>query len=123
MAQSTGITVIALSQLTTQEYNKDGSVKAPRMDDLRESRQISQDADIILLLYRPWPDNKDKQGRVLLVRKNKEGELGSIDLDFDGKYQTFARPGEVYEPLREDYDYLPNDTPVPFEPEQTQMKF
>ena len=44
-AQSTNMLVIALSQL-----NRGGAGQMPSMEDLRESGQIEQDADEILLL-------------------------------------------------------------------------
>ena len=101
MAQSTGITVIALAQLTrpdeTPEMRREGTkvvptgvmlTKAPDMHHLRESGQIEQDADVILMLYRPRSDSTD---RMMLIRKNKEGELRSMELGFDGKYQTFGK--------------------------------
>lgn len=88
MAQSTGITVIGLSQLNRPEVRKDGSYAPPGLSNLRESGQIEQDADIVLMVYRPHPDRDE---RMLLVRKNKEGECGSMELDFDGQHQTFSR--------------------------------
>ena len=51
MAQSLGITVIALSQL-----NRDGKDK-PTMEDLRDSGQVEQDADAILLLHNIGENN------------------------------------------------------------------
>jgi len=71
-------------------------------------------------VYRPHPDSED---RMLLIRKNKEGRLGSIALNFDGQYQTFKRkPSDKYAQLHRDirnagkeFMRLPDDTPVPFE--------
>lgn len=76
-AQQTGTTVIALSQL-----NRGGADRPPCMEDLRESGQIEQDADVILLLH------NDTDYKVIIA-KNKEGETGEIPMDFDGKRQTF----------------------------------
>lgn len=88
LAQSTGITVVALSQLSRPE--KEGSKpKAPGMSALRQSGQIEQDADVIMLLYREDPTARQSK-RLLKVAKNKEGEAGGIlRLDFDGATQTF----------------------------------
>lgn len=79
MAQSLGITVVALSQL-----NRAGS-GAPRMEDLRESGQIEQDADLIMLLH----NDKDKGEYTVIVAKNKEGITGAVPMRFDGAKQTF----------------------------------
>lgn len=87
-AQSTGITVIGLSQLTRPLKNG-GKRGAPRMSDLRETGQWEQDADAIMLLYLE-DDNAPNSRRICNVEKNKEGELGRIYLHFDGATQTFS---------------------------------
>ena len=87
--QRAGITIVALSQLTRPERTK-GKRLAPRMSDLRESGQLEQDADTVMLLYRENPDDPESR-RVLAVEKNKEGQLGQMYLRFDGDTQTFRR--------------------------------
>ena len=126
MAQSTGITVIALAQLTRPDKHKGKDTPPPELSSLRESGQIEQDADIVFMVYRPKQESDD---RMLLIRKNKEGRLGSIALDFDGRYQTFTRKvSDKYRQLHKDiraagrearaFQKLPDDTPVPFEEDQ-----
>ncbi|MEG2120198.1 MAG: DnaB-like helicase C-terminal domain-containing protein, partial [Pseudoflavonifractor sp.] len=90
MAQGNAITVVALSQLSRPETGKDGKKAAPTMASLRESGQIEQDADVVMLLYEEEPGSRT---RVLKIAKNKEGERGKLLLDFDGARQTF-RPAE-----------------------------
>ena len=51
LSQSTGITVVALSQLSRPEKSGDGA-KAPTMASFRDSGQIEQDADVAMLLYK-----------------------------------------------------------------------
>ena len=85
IAQSLGVTVVALSQLSRS--NDDHT---PKNSDLRESGQLEQDADVILMM------KLDKQTepagpRKLFVTKNKEGELFMSMLAFDGKHQTFSK--------------------------------
>jgi len=121
MAQSSGVTVVALAQLNRpqmmvrNEPGPDGKkrqvryVPPPELSNLRESGQIEQDADLVLMLYRPEPE---KQERMLLVRKNKEGQLGSILLDFNGGTQTFIRSGDQWRDP-DAFEPLPNDTYVP----------
>lgn len=127
MAQSLGITVVALSQLTRASRGSD----APSMADLRESGQIEQDADLILLLYLEDQDKMDGP-RIMRIAKNKEGTCPSIKLDFDGKRQIFckasgdaaakyssmgrkAKRQSSKKPDAEQmsYDMLPSDTPLP----------
>lgn len=88
MAQSMGVTVVALSQLARQgQQNKNAP---PDMSSLRESGQIEQDADLIMMLS--LQDKEKPEGnRELRIRKNKEGTCPSILLAFDGKHQTFTK--------------------------------
>lgn len=88
MARSLGVTVVALSQLARQD--KQSKNEPPDMSSLRESGQIEQDADIIMMLS--LRDRDDPAGdRDMRIRKNKEGTCPSIQLAFDGKHQTFAK--------------------------------
>lgn len=104
LAQGLNVTVVALSQLSrqTQEQQKAG----PRMQALRESGQIEQDADVILMLARD-PKEKPEKGqhvfrRRLSLVKNKEGRLAEWDLLFDGATQRFSeQPQNVAKALRE----------------------
>lgn len=98
MAQSTGITVIALAQLSRAE-KVNGKPRPPTIEDLRESGQIEQDADIIFLLY-PEEPNDNKSRRILKVGKNKEGEKLLLTLDFDGATQTFTESNNTGESYR-----------------------
>lgn len=86
LAQKHGIAVIGLSQLS-RETVKDAE---PSMHHLRESGQLEQDADVIMLLYRkPIQAAPDLRG--LKIAKNKDGPIGKIFLDFDGPHQIFKK--------------------------------
>lgn len=85
MAQTMGVTVVALCQLSRL-----GQKAHPSLDDLRESGQIEQDADVVLLLS--LEKTEDSEGpRILDVAKNKEGECPYMTLAFDGAHQTFSK--------------------------------
>lgn len=92
MAHTNGILTVALSQLSRSEKTRDESkVIEPAMSDLRESGQIEQDADAILLLYLDEPSKPNESRRVLKLAKNKDGERGRMYLTFDGAYQRFGQ--------------------------------
>lgn len=132
MAQSMGVTVVALSQLARQ--GKQERNAPPDMSALRESGQIEQDADLIMMLS--LQDKDDPAGpRELRIRKNKEGTCPNILLAFDGKHQTFSKAsltGDVVSKFvhdgkqarrnnrnlalesAEQMSLLPDNTPVPF---------
>lgn len=88
-AQTSGTLVIGLSQLSRAEKS---AWREPDMHDLRESGQFEQDADGIMLLFRPDPksDYDQQKTRILKIAKNKEGRLGKWPLFFDGDHQTFS---------------------------------
>ena len=89
LAQSMGVTVLALAQLSRTEEER-----PPRNSDLRESGQIEQDADVIMMMQlekRSRPDGPRK----LYVTKNKEGQLSQMLLTFDGRHQCFAKGGAL----------------------------
>lgn len=90
MAQQHKIAVVALSQL-----NRGGS-KEMDMTSLRESGQIEQDADCILLLQSTDPKDPCAD-RELIIAKNKEGEVGKMILRFDGQHQRFSEVETRYD--------------------------
>ena len=128
MAQDMGVTIVALSQL-----KRKGDDSTPENSDLRESGQLEQDADIIMILKL---EKKDQRGgnRELHVTKNKEGECFKTLLAWNGKHQTFLkaqRTGETIGKLKAmakaakreaseveggsgQMSILPPSTPVPF---------
>lgn len=79
LAQTTGVLVIALAQLSRNAAHAE-----PTNADLRESGQLEQDADAILLL------SADGEEYYSAISKNKEGEIGYPYLDFDTKTQRFT---------------------------------
>ena len=78
LAQTTGILVVALAQL-----NRNAAHASPSTADLKESGQLEQDADAILLL------SADKEEYQAILAKNKEGKIGEIPLTFDKTRHRF----------------------------------
>ena len=85
LAQELGVAVIGLSQITAVDRK---AKKAPDKDSLRESRQLKQDADVIMMLRLDDPEDTSSF-RWLDVAKNKDGPLSQICLAFDPRYLTF----------------------------------
>lgn len=89
------VPVIALSQLSRSvEQRQD---KRPIMSDLRESGSIEQDADIVAFLYRDdyyrekSGDNQPENNMTeLLIKKNRHGGLGTVNLYFHKEYTKFS---------------------------------
>lgn len=81
--RSSGVAVVVLSQL-----NRDSTEDHPTVDRLRDSGQIRQDADLILLLS--LENKKALAGpRRIQIAKNKRGTLCFTTLNFDGPRQLF----------------------------------
>lgn len=78
------VTMIALAQLNRGVDQRQD--KRPIMSDLRDSGQIEQDSSMIMMLYRDDYENNevktDKSTLEVIVRKNKDGGLGTAELDF-----------------------------------------
>ena len=88
LAQELGVTVIGLSQVTVPETDKKGCRRYISKDDLRESRQLKQDADVILLLDLVDPTERDGN-RVLQIEKNRDGPLAHFILSFNASRMRF----------------------------------
>lgn len=95
LARELDIPVICASQLSRRVEERQGH--RPILSDLRESGSIEQDADIVILLYRPDyydPHNHPNRGE-LIIAKHRHGGVGSVYLTFRKEYGQFAN----YAPL------------------------
>ncbi len=98
MAKDLGVPVIACAQLSRGTEAKGKSHK-PALSDLRDSGSIEQDADIVLFLYRDTyydnektdeEDRSDPNKAECIVAKNRHGEIGTVDLYWDGQFTRFT---------------------------------
>jgi replicative DNA helicase len=98
LAKELDVPIIALSQLSRKvEERKDGK---PMLSDLRESGSIEQDADVVMFIHREAKDGEGDGGGdggggrrtmevELIVAKQRNGPIGSVDLVFLPEYTRF----------------------------------
>ena len=78
LAQTTGMVVVGVAQLNRSAAHTD-----PTTADLKESGQLEQDADAIILLGGPGSEHP------FAMAKNKEGRTGNFNIAFDKEKQRF----------------------------------
>ncbi len=89
MATQLGVTTIGLSQVTPPEKDKKGQRRLLRKEDLRESKQLGNDAEAVLLLDLTDLNNYGSP-RVLIIDKNKDGPPGRMLLNFEPSRMRFT---------------------------------
>lgn len=92
LAKELGVPIVALAQLNRATDTRQD--KRPMLSDLRDSGEIEQDADIVIMLHREEQHNQAPEWRglaELIVRKNRNGPLGDLLLSMDGPTMQFSR--------------------------------
>lgn len=90
IAKEFDVPVIALAQLNRGVESQ--TDKRPKLSDLRESGDIEQDADVVILLYRDeyyYEDSMNKGIAELLVAKQRDGATGKVYASFRGECTRF----------------------------------
>lgn len=89
LARELAVPVIAAAQLNRGVETR--ADKRPVLADLRDSGQLEQDADLVLLLHRPavYDLDADTMGAELLVAKHRNGPTGSVPLVWLGHRMSF----------------------------------
>ncbi|MCX7172212.1 MAG: DnaB-like helicase C-terminal domain-containing protein, partial [Proteobacteria bacterium] len=96
MARDLDVPVILLSQLSRKCVER--TDKRPILSDLRESGAIEQDADVVAMIYRDdyYNASSPYAGLAeLLVRKNRMGECGNVQLVFQPEFSRFRDADRV----------------------------
>ncbi|HCF6760378.1 TPA: replicative DNA helicase [Pseudomonas aeruginosa] len=91
LAREIGCPVLPLCQLNRGCESRPD--KRPVLSDLRESGAIEQDADIVMFVYRDevyFPNSEKKGIGEILIRKNRDGEIGSVFTAFQGSKSRFV---------------------------------
>jgi replicative DNA helicase len=82
LSRELGIPIVALAQL-----KRDSEGREPEISDIRESSQIEQDADTVILIYHRKDGEEEKTS--LLVKKNRDGPIGQVPVVFKRDYVKF----------------------------------
>ncbi|RKZ29356.1 replicative DNA helicase [bacterium] len=121
LARELNVTVIALAQLSRKvEESRD---HRPRLSHLRESGAIEQDADVVMLLYRPeihgveqirWRNEmlESKGLAELIIAKQRNGPQGKAMFVFDKEsicFEPYVQGGREYAPEQGEQPMPPSD--------------
>ncbi|MCP3099999.1 replicative DNA helicase [Myxococcus sp. K15C18031901] len=97
LAKELEVPIIALSQLSRKVEERKGG--KPMLSDLRESGSIEQDADVVMFIHReeteeggegqPQATSNTVIPVELIVAKQRNGPIGSVDLVFLAEYTRF----------------------------------
>ena len=104
--------LLILSQLNRSVEGR--SDKIPQMSDLRESGSIEQDADVVMFIHRPDygkmqdaanssqgtddPSATSDSAVSLIIAKNRNGRLATIDFMFQKHIGRFVEMDNVHQP-------------------------
>lgn len=91
LAKELDIPIIAISQVNRKAENR--LDKRPWISELRGSPSIEEIADVVIFIYRDeiyWDDSKKKGLAEIIIAKNLQGPIGTVELAFIGKYQKYA---------------------------------
>ena len=105
LAKELNVPVITLSQLSRASEQRPDH--RPQLSDLRDSRSIEQDADIVLFLYREGYYDKEGGGDQAvpqtdvnsgecIVAKNRHGEMSTVKLHWQGEFMRFTNVENRY---------------------------
>lgn len=118
LAKDLQVPVLVLAQLNRESEKDQGNGKGdvlPKLNNLRESGAIEQDADVVVFLHRKRDESKDNNpdaNRIgvdakLIVEKNRNGKTGLVNLKFFPALMEFRSIEHRYS----DLDRTPSENP------------
>jgi len=104
IARDLQVPVLALSQLSRENEKRTGS-KKPQLSDLRGSGAIEQDADVVAFVHREIyydkerdsQDEDKKREAQIIVSKQRNGPVGTVNLTFESEYTKFFNKSPMEE--------------------------
>lgn len=133
IAKECNVPMTAYSQLSRKVEERGGD-KKPKLGDLRESGEIEQAADIVIMFYRPeyynihtLSDGRNSEGiAYFIVEKYRGGNLGEIEIGYIAPFTLFCNKSEKDDLIRiskeTEPDYIKGQTiftPGPTDPPLT----
>lgn len=91
LAGELDVPILLLCQL-----NRSADGQRPTLGSLRDSGSIEQDANMVLFTHTEMVDNRLKN--MILIAKNRSGEVGAAEVIFDKVKVCFTDPGTRWEP-------------------------
>lgn len=102
IAMELNIPVVAISQLSRapkEKYSRKGEEPPPILSDLRESGQIEQDADVVVLLHREKSEEEEGLPDMMRIKvniaKNRNGPVDTFELGFMRNIVQFREIAEL----------------------------
>ncbi len=88
LARELDVPILLLSQLNRGPEQR--ADHTPMISDLRESGSIEQDADMVILLYRPavYDETEDNTSQIIIA-KHRHGPTGTVLLAWQGEFTRF----------------------------------
>lgn len=97
LARSLEVPIILLSQLSRAVEQRGD--KRPMLSDLRDSGEIEQDGDLVVMLYRDEyynPETVDRGIAEWIVAKHRNGPTGTVKLLFEKEFTQFKNLARRY---------------------------
>lgn len=89
LARELKVPIVALAQL-----RRDAEGREPEMADLGDSSQLEKDADALMFIYHKKPKEGEDERSYLLVKKNRDGAKGNVNVVFNREYVRFRELDE-----------------------------